>query len=73
MFYLDVSDELQSRGFYGGLTVYDSLYGSCPPHGLIQHLGVEAVRVLPPVHNDVPVTCKMRRQVANVKAELYNM
>lgn len=58
VFYLDVSDELQSWSFYGGLAVYDSLYGGCPPHGLVQHLGVEAVGVLPPVHNDVPVTCE---------------
>lgn len=53
---LDVSDELQSWGFYGSLAVYDSLYGSRPPHGLVQHLGIKAVGMLPPVHNDVPVT-----------------
>lgn len=55
-FYLDVPDELQSRGFDGGLTVYDPLYSSRPPHGLVQHLGVDAVGMLPSVHNDIPVT-----------------
>lgn len=55
-FYLDVPDELQSRSFDGRLAVYDPLNGSRPPHGLIQLLGVDAVGMLPPVHNDVPVT-----------------
>lgn len=73
MFYLDVSDELQSRGFYGGLAVYDPLYGSCPPHGLVQHLGVEAVRMLPPVHDDVPVTCKNRTQSASLIHSYINV
>lgn len=65
VFYLDVSDELQSWSFYGGLAVYDSLYSRCPSHGLIQHLGVESVGVLPPVHYDVPVTCKNCTQSAS--------
>lgn len=55
-FYLDVSDELQSWSFYGSLAVYDSLYGSRPSHGLVQHLGIETVGMLPSVHSDVPVT-----------------
>ncbi len=55
-FYLDVSDELQSWSFNGSLAVYDSLYGSRPPHGLIQHFGIEAIRMLPPIHDYVPVT-----------------
>lgn len=67
VFYLDVSDELQSRGFYGGFAVYDSLYGRCPPHGLVQHLGIEAVGVLPPVHNDVPVACKNATQSVGIE------
>lgn len=56
MFYLDVSDELQSGSLDGSLAVYDSLNGSRPPHGLVQHLSVEAVGMLPPVNHDVPVT-----------------
>lgn len=55
VFYLDVSDELQSWSFYGCLAVYDSLYGSRPPHGLIQHLGIKAVWMFPPIHYYVPV------------------
>lgn len=58
MFYLDVSNELQSWSFYGGLAVYDPLYRSGPPHGLVQHLGIKAVGMLPPVNDDVPVTCE---------------
>lgn len=65
--YLDVSDELQSRGLYRGLAVYDSLYGSCPPHGLVQHLGVEAVGMLPPVDDDVPVTCQNSNHILQLK------
>lgn len=56
LFYLNVSDQLQRRCFDGSLAVYDSLNGGCPSHGLIQHLGIETVRMLSPVHNDVPVT-----------------
>ena len=65
--YLDVSNELQSWSFNGGLAVNDSLYGGCPPHGLIQHLGIEAVGVFPPVHYDVPVACKSRTRSASLK------
>lgn len=54
--YLDVPDELQSGSFDGGFAVYDSLYGGRPPHGLVQHLGVDAIGMLPSVDNDVPVT-----------------
>lgn len=63
-FYLDISDELQSWSFYGGLAVYDSLYSSCPPHGLVQHLSVKAVRVLPSIYYDVPVACVNKIQIA---------
>lgn len=56
LFDLNVSDQLQRRCFDGSLAVYDSLNGSCPSHGLIQHLGIETVRMLPPIHDDVPVT-----------------
>lgn len=56
MFYLDVSYELQSWSFYGSLAVDDSLYGCRPSHGLVQHLGIETVGMLPPIHDDVPVT-----------------
>ena len=66
VFYLDVSDELQSGGFYGGLAVNHSLYGGRPSHGLVQHLGIESVGMLPPVHYDVPVTCKDGTQSASI-------
>lgn len=56
LFYLDVSDQLKRWCFDRSLAVYDSLNGGCPSHGLIQHLGIETVRMLPPVHNDIPVT-----------------
>lgn len=56
-FYLNVSDELQSGSFYRGLAVDDPLYCSCPPHGLIQHLSIKAVGMLPAIHYDVPVAC----------------
>ena len=55
--YLDVPDELLGGGLDGHLAVDGPLYGGRPPHGLIQHLGVEAVRVLTPVDDDVPVAC----------------
>lgn len=55
--YLDVSDELLCWRFNGNFAVYGSLYGVRPPHGLIQHFGVEAIGVLSPVHDYVPVTC----------------
>lgn len=56
LFYLNVSDQLQRWCFDGSLAVYDTLNGSCPSHGLIQHLSIETVRMLPSVHDDVPVT-----------------
>ena len=55
--YLDVPDELLGGGLDGHLAVDGPLYGGRPPHGLVQHLGVQAVRVLAPVDDDVPVAC----------------
>lgn len=55
--YLDISDELLCRCLNGNLAVYGTLYGIRPPHGLIQHFGVQAVGVFTSVHNYIPVTC----------------
>lgn len=57
MNYLDISDELLCRRLNGNLAVYSPLYGIRPPHGLIQHFGVQAIGVFTSVHNYIPVTC----------------
>ena len=59
--YLNVPDQLLGGRFYGNLVVDDALDGRSPPHGLVQHLGVEAIRVLPPVNHDVPVAWNTKR------------
>lgn len=69
--YLNVSNELQGWSLYRGLAVYDSLDSSRPPHGLIQHLGVEAVRVLPPIYYDVPVTWKKQESLLILKMKIH--
>lgn len=61
MTYLDVSDELLCWCFDGNFTVYSSLYGIGPPHGFIQHFGVQPVGVLSPMHNYVPVTFNRKK------------
>lgn len=58
LFHLNVSDELQSWSFYWGFAFYDSQYCSGPSHGFVQHLGVQAIRMLPSIHYDVPVSCR---------------
>lgn len=55
--YLDVSDELLRWRFNGNFAVYGPLYGVRPPHGLVQHFGVQAIGVFSSVHDYVPVTC----------------
>lgn len=54
--YLDVPDKLLCWRFNGNFAVYRSLYGTRPPHGFIQHFGVQAVRVFTSMDDYIPVT-----------------
>lgn len=60
--YLDLSDELLCGRLDGSFLIDGTLNGRCPSHGLIQEFGVKAVRVLPAMHHNIPVTCTWNNQ-----------